>query len=89
MLSLVTVEAIAAQVEALGLSEQCLGQLRVGHPGIHFTYCMDDDVGAREPHVRRPGFNLYLVDGRGHCLAFTSDIDHATGLVLAEVREDE
>jgi hypothetical protein len=30
------------------------------------------------------GFNLYLVDGRAHCMRFTTDLAAATGLVLAE-----
>ena len=84
-----TVEAIARELEGLGLSEQSLGTLRASHPDIHFTYCMDDDVGVQNPYASRPGFNLYLVDGREHCLKFTSEISHATGLVLAEVIEDD
>jgi hypothetical protein len=89
MLSAETVAAVADELERLGLSEQSLGALRAGHPGVHFTYCMDDDVGAMEPYASRPGFNIYLVDGREHCLKFTADVGHATGLVLAEVIPDD
>jgi len=89
MLNEETLTTIAAEVEAVGLSEQTLAVLRSGHPDIHFTYCMDDDVGVHEPYANRAGFNLYLVDGREHCLKFTADISHATGLVLAEVIEDD
>ena len=84
-----TVKAIATELEGMGLSEQSLGVLRSTHSGIHFTYCIDDDVGAREPYSSHAGFNIYLVDGRGHCMEFTSDINHATGLVLAEVIADD
>ncbi len=89
MLSAESVEAIANEVQGRGLSEQSLVALRASHPNIHFTYCMDDDVGIHDPYLSRPGFNIYLVDGREHCMKFTGDIGHATGLVLAEVIEDE
>lgn len=88
MISPETARAVADEVQALGLSEQSLAALRAGHPNVHFTYCMDDDVSAAEPYLGRPGFNLYLVDGREHCLKFTADIAEATGLVLAEVVDD-
>lgn len=89
MLNAETVEAICNQLQSLGLSEQTLGTLRKNHPGIHFTYCMDDDVGVQTPYASRPGFNVYLVDGREHCMKFTGEISHATGLVLAEVIADD
>ncbi len=89
MLSAQSVEAIADEVQGCGLSEQSLIALRASHPDIHFTYCMDDDVGVLNPYLSRPGFNIYLVDGREHCMKFTGEIGHATGLVLAEVLEDD
>jgi len=89
MINADTIEAIAAQLAATGLSGQSVADLRAKHPKIHFTHCMDDDVGAYEPYSSRPGYNIYLVDGREHCMKFTSEISHATGLVLAEVSEDD
>ena len=35
----------------------------------------------------RTGLNVYLVDGRNHCLKLTETLEAATGLVLAEVLE--
>ena len=84
-----TIEAIALQLEATPQSGQSIAELRDQHPRIHFTHCMDDDVGVYEPYSIRPGYNIYLVDGREHCMKFTSEISHATGLVLAEVSDDE
>jgi hypothetical protein len=89
MLTAETIEAIAAEVIGLGLSEQSLQELRANHPDVHFTYCMDDDIGSHQPYQSHHGFNVYLVDGREHCLKFTKDLEHATGLVLAEVIDDE
>ena len=89
MLAQETVEAIATELESCGLSEQTVAALRASHPEIHFTYCLDDDVGSVMPYATRLGFNIYLVDGREHCLKFTRELEHATGLVLAEVIEDD
>ena len=40
------------------------------------------------PRLEGTGFNLYLVDGRQHCLRLTSDLQVATGIVLAAVLEE-
>ncbi|MDJ0861244.1 MAG: DUF6129 family protein [Gammaproteobacteria bacterium] len=76
-------------VERAGLNDQTVGVLREALTDLHLTYCMDDDVGVREPVRRADGFNVYLVDGRGHCMQFTSDMASATGIVLAEVDEND
>jgi hypothetical protein len=34
-------------------------------------------------------FNLYLIDGREHCLKMTNDYEVATGIVVAEVIADD
>lgn len=89
MISAETINAIVQEIEGTELSEQGLSSLRAGYPDIHFTYCMDDDVGVVEPYLQARGFNIYLVDGREHCLKFTSQLEAATGLVLAEVLDDD
>ena len=76
-------------VERAGLNDQTVGALREALTDMHLTYCMDGDVGVREPVRRADGFNVYLVDGRGHCMQFTSDMAVATGIVLAEVDEND
>lgn len=89
MISEQQTDAIAQQVLTEGLSETILPTLRENFPDIHFTYCMDDDVHVGKPVVEQEGFNIYLVDGREHCLCLTNDYDIATGVVLAEVIEDD
>ena len=83
------IDQVNSQVVDLGLDEQAVSQLRDSWPNIHFTYCSDDDISAARPVRQSAGFNIYLVDGRDHCLKFTSDIEHATGLVLAELEAEE
>ena len=75
-------------VERAGLNDQTVRALREALTDMHLTYCMDDEVGVREPVRRADGFNVYLVGGRGHCMQFTTDPEAATGIVLAELDED-
>lgn len=80
-----TLQQVADRVERAGVSEAVLTELRQGFPGVHFSYCMDDDVGRAKPVLERPEFNLYLVDSREHCLKLTNDAAVATGVLVAEV----
>ncbi len=80
--------AIAARIGEQALSESVISMLRGEYPGIHFTYCMEDDIPNHEPLQECPGFNLYLVDGREHCLCLTRNFEHASGIVIAEVLDD-
>ncbi|MEJ2059329.1 MAG: DUF6129 family protein [Pseudolabrys sp.] len=84
------VEGIADGLAGQGLDESAVSALRAAYPDIHFTYCSDDDIVTGSPVTARSGFNVYLVDGREHCLQLTGDYGTATGLVLAYcVDEDE
>jgi hypothetical protein len=91
MISAERLDQVTAIVERAGLNHQTLGLLRETFRDMHLTHCQDQDVGVVGRPVRRAaGFKVYLVDGRGHCMGFTTDMDAATGIVLAEVDgEDE
>jgi len=71
-----------------GLDETAVNELRNKWPGIHFTYCSNDDICGPSAIRESDNFSIYLIDGRDHCLGFTSDIEIATGLVLAENEDD-
>jgi hypothetical protein len=44
---------------------------------------------ARLPPALQGGkFNVYLVGGGEHCLSLTQDMEHAIGVVLAQVDEE-
>lgn len=79
---------IARLVVAEGLTPAILTSLRRIYPGVYFTSCLDDDIIGTEPVLRKTGLNLYLVDGRQHCLQLTEDFQVATGVVLAAVTEE-
>jgi hypothetical protein len=81
------VEIVAELAHRVGLSEETVQRLRSVFPGVHLTYCNDDDVYGVEPILRLPGLNVYLVDRSDHCLRLSEDFTRATGLVLAEVIE--
>jgi hypothetical protein len=89
MIDSVTLDRIANMTQAQGLDEGTVQALRTAWPDMHFSYCMDDEICGVEPVRELPGFNLYLVDGREHCLNLTSQQEAATGLLLAEVEPDD
>lgn len=83
-----TLAAVAARAAELDLSEASVGHLRREWPGVHFTFCGEEDVPARlNPVLEGQGFNLYLVNNADHCVAFTNQLEAATGIVLAWVDE--
>lgn len=88
MIARAELEDVVALVELKGLSEALLHELRERFPGQHFTWCMDDDINAGKPVVTREHFAIYLVDSRDHCSCLTSDLDSASGMVLAEIIAD-
>jgi len=88
MITTEQVNAITAKLEMMGVDETTVSALRQQYQPIHFTYCMDDDLPNNTPVIERQGFNLYLIDGREHCLCLTNDYDSATGIVVAEIIPD-
>lgn len=89
MISETQIDQVVGDVVSAGLSEATISGLRQRYTGVHFTYCNDDDICGPKPVRVATQFNVYLVDGRGHCLRFTTDTQHASGLVLAEIDADE
>lgn len=88
MLEADVVDRISSFVQEHGLDEAVVSNLRGTWPKIHFTYCFDDDISGAKPVREFADFNVYLVDGREHCLKFTHDMQAATGLVLAHVEPE-
>jgi len=88
MITTEQVNAIVAKIETAGLSDTTVSALRQDYQPIHFTYCMDDDLPNSTPIIELNDFNLYLIDGREHCLCLTNDYEIATGIVVAEIIPD-
>lgn len=81
-------QEIAAKITVLGVDETTVSALRQQYQSLHFTYCMDDDLPNNKPVIEDKEFNLYLIDGREHCLCLTNDYEVATGIVVAEIIAD-
>jgi hypothetical protein len=88
MITPVQAQEISREIQSAGLSETVLPALRQKYQPIHFTYCLDDDIASAKPVIETNSFNLYLIDGREHCLCLTNDFDIATGIVIAEIIPD-
>ena len=88
MITTEQVNEIAKKIDTLGVDEATVSELRQHYHPIHFTYCMDDDLPNNTPVIEHEGFNLYLIDGREHCLCLTNDYEVATGIVVAEIIAD-
>ncbi|ASF44768.1 DUF6129 family protein [Methylovulum psychrotolerans] len=88
MITVEQTQEIAQKIAELGLSDSTVSELRQDYRPIHFTYCMDDDLPNNTPILSQDGFNLYLIDGREHCLCLTQDYATATGIVVAEIIPD-
>lgn len=85
MITTEQVNAIVTKIETLGVDEATVSALRQQYQPLHFTYCMDDDLPNSKPIFENKDFNLYLIDGRDHCLCLTNDYEVATGIVVAEI----
>lgn len=82
-------DQITEVVRRAGLNAETIAALREAFADVHFTHCNDEDIGVGRPVRSADGFNLYLVDGREHCLVLTDDPANATGVVLAAVEGED
>ena len=82
-------DQVTTIIERASLTPESVAALRDAFPDLHFTHCLDDDIGAGIDPIREAdGFNLYLLTKAEHCISFTRNQESATGLVLAEVTDD-
>ena len=89
MIAEMQLKAVAKRIASAYLDDALITQLRAEFAPLHFTYCYDDDISDRTPVLETEQFNLYLIDGREHCLKMTNDYEAATGIVVAEVIADD
>ena len=90
MISQETIDEVVRTLREESLDSGLQGRLRSRFEDIHFTLCLEDELTPGPRAVAEEmRFNLYLVDGRGHCTTFTNYLENATGLVIAEVEAEE
>ena len=87
MISEMQLDAVCGWLEHHADKSHLEQALRAAFPDLHFTFCQDDDVMLDGPARGSSRFNLYMVDSSSHCLSLTTDIERASGLVVAE-RDD-
>lgn len=87
MIAAEDIEIIISRVEAEGLSDAVISELRGHYKNYHFTYCMEDDMDVHTPAIERAGFNLYFVDSADHCAKLTRDPQQGSGFVFAEIMD--
>lgn len=80
----VDIELIGAFLEGCKDRSQMTQKFRKQFPGVSLTRCDPYDMSEETPVKSVGGFDLYLVDGRDHCVKITHEADVATGIVLAE-----
>lgn len=65
------------------LSPNPLPILKDCFPDLSFVRLSASDIN--EPPFRAlDGYNLYLLDGREHCVQLTDNLEHATAVVVAQ-----
>ncbi len=79
-------EAIDATLATAAADPAAVGALRKLAPGIHAIRCDKTDVQDEIPFRSYEHCDLFLLDGREHCVKVTSDPTVATGLVVAPKR---
>ncbi|MDX1914015.1 MAG: hypothetical protein SFU55_00395 [Methylophilus sp.] len=52
-------------------------------PDLTFLRMSDSDMGE-PPFLSLQDYNLYLLDGREHCVQITHNLEHATGVVITQ-----
>lgn len=83
----IDIERIGAFLEGCRDRLQLIPEFRKQFPGISLTRCDPYDMRDEAPFRSIAGFDLYLVDGRDHCVKITHSMDDATGVVIAERRK--
>ena len=90
-LSPALLEEIRQWIASAPDQDELLPKLRVAYPALRFSQCSEDDIPPRlPPAISAPGFDLYLMDTREHCISLTRDAAIASGVVIAwRVEGDE
>jgi len=60
-----------------------LAVLRQEFPALVFVSCDAEDLADSPPFRRYPTADVFLMDGRHHCLCVTHTLAEATGLLVA------
>ena len=82
----ITIEQMREIEDVIGSSPVDAGliaRLRGVAPGVTATRCDASDMTDETPYRSHDRANLYLLDGRDHCVRVTDDPAVATGVIVA------
>ncbi len=77
---------IDALLGAPDADAHAVSAIRRQFPRLSITRCDPSDMSDETPFREYPRFDLYLVDGGGHCWRLTEKLAEATGLVVVARR---
>ncbi len=80
------IKDIDALLGAPDAGPETFAKIRARFPGLPVTRADASDVDSETPFRQYHRFDLFLVDGSGHCLRITALPERASGLVLAARR---
>jgi hypothetical protein len=81
-------DRIRVVLEGEGPAGVRIAQLRQAFPGVSLTRCDASDMDSEQPVLETGGFAVYLIDTSEHCVRITSQLEAATGLIVAEKRQE-
>ncbi len=84
MISESTIDAIQTAVSTSDFTAAGIATVKQAFPDLRLTYCLLEEMGAKEAYRECDGFSLFLVGDSGHCLSLTRSPDDAVGVVVAE-----
>ena len=82
-------ERIRTLLEAEGKPADRLASLRQAFPGLSLTHCDASDVDAETPALQTAAFDVFFLDTSEHCARITTDPDAASGLIVADKRQEK
>ncbi len=77
---------IDALLGAPDVDARAPAMIRQRFPRLSITRCDPSDMSAETPFREYERFDLYLVNGSGHCWRLTENLHEATGLVVVARR---
>ena len=83
-LSIEQLEGLSAMLIAVSPSENPVGAIRAGFPGIPISRCDAADMRGETPYRHVGEYDVFLVDTSSHCWRIVDDPTTAGGIVISD-----
>jgi hypothetical protein len=81
-----TLAQVQSLLEASGTTSERIASLRQAFPGVSLTCCDASDMDTETAVLEIDRYQVYLIDTSEHCVRITTQVQAATGLIVAEKR---